>query len=261
MGALGSLVQKATSWERVGRPLIIAHRGASARELENTVPAFARAREEGADGVELDVLLCKTGEVVVFHDDDLKRLAGRPENVEDVPWSELRQVPLVLGERRGCIPLLSSVLEELGPGMLVNIELKAPRARPYERLAWAVADLLRRHGVGVRFLVSSFNPLALLALRTFSPSTPLALLMAKDQSLPLRAAWARGFIRPVALHPEHALVHGSSREKWRREGYAVNAWTVDDPREIARLCSLDIDGLITNRPAETREVVEGLRAR
>src|SRR5262245_30116342 len=64
-------------------PLIIAHRGASAVETENTVPAFARARTDGADGVELDVMTCGTGEVVVFHDDDLTRLGHRPERVAD----------------------------------------------------------------------------------------------------------------------------------------------------------------------------------
>src|SRR5215831_13243570 len=60
-------------WARrpAGQPLVLAHRGASAVALEITVEAFARARADGADGVELDVLACATGEVVVFHDDDL----------------------------------------------------------------------------------------------------------------------------------------------------------------------------------------------
>ena len=62
-------------WTRrrgAGLPLVLGHRGASARAPENSVEAFERARADGADGVELDVLQCATGEVVVFHDDDLR---------------------------------------------------------------------------------------------------------------------------------------------------------------------------------------------
>src|SRR6476646_11792945 len=70
-------------------PLIIAHRGASAIETENTVGAFARARADGADGVELDVMTCGTGELVVFHDDDLTRLAGRPDRIPDTSFAAL----------------------------------------------------------------------------------------------------------------------------------------------------------------------------
>ncbi len=77
-------------WGRRASPLVIAHRGASAERVENTVEAFGRARELGADGVELDVMRCGTGEVVVFHDDDLARLAGRPDVIRATPLAALR---------------------------------------------------------------------------------------------------------------------------------------------------------------------------
>src|SRR5258708_37398531 len=76
------------------RPLVVGHRGASARAPENSVEAFARARADGADGVELDVLRCGTGEVVVFHDDDLARLGGRPDRVDALSLADLRRVGL-----------------------------------------------------------------------------------------------------------------------------------------------------------------------
>src|SRR5262249_33669863 len=66
-------------------PLAIGHRGASALCTETTLAAFRRAADDGADGVELDVLCCTTGEVVVFHDDDLARLAGRADRIKDLP--------------------------------------------------------------------------------------------------------------------------------------------------------------------------------
>ncbi len=88
-------------------PLVIGHRGASAREPENSLPAFRRAALDGADGVELDVLCCATGEVVVFHDDDLLRLAGRPYRVAGLPWAALREVRLSGG---ATIPTLEEAL-------------------------------------------------------------------------------------------------------------------------------------------------------
>ena len=102
--------------------MIIGHRGASAQATENTLAAFERAARDGADGVELDVLCCQTGEVVVFHDDDLSRLADRPDRVAGLDLSFLRTVRLRGG---GGIPLLDEAFEACGPTLLVNVELKS----------------------------------------------------------------------------------------------------------------------------------------
>jgi len=104
-------------------PLVIGHRGASAVESENSLAAFARARTDGADGVELDVMTCGTGEVVVFHDDDLVRLGARPEKIAETSFAVLRGLALTSGAK---IPTLEEVFEACGPDMLVNVELKIP---------------------------------------------------------------------------------------------------------------------------------------
>ncbi|MFY0540865.1 glycerophosphodiester phosphodiesterase [Nannocystis pusilla] len=79
--------------------MILAHRGASDTHLENTLPAFLHALERGADGVELDVQLSRDGEVVVFHDPELVRLAGRQQRIEHTTWDELAQVQLHRNQR------------------------------------------------------------------------------------------------------------------------------------------------------------------
>ena len=248
-----------TGWDRRDgqAPLVIGHRGASAHALENTISAFRRARADGADGVELDVTTCKTGEVVVFHDDDLTRLAGRPEAIADLPLAAVREVRLTGGET---IPLLGEVLEELGT-RLVNVELKAPRALTAvaTRLAPKVARLLARHATGARALVSSFNPIALAELRLVAPRVTTGLLFGAEQKRPLREAWARGLIRPTALHPERLLVDEPRLARWRAEGYSVNVWTVDEEAEVGRLARLGVDGIITNDPARTRAFLQGHR--
>src|SRR5512138_815337 len=73
-----------------GRPLVLGHRGASADAPENTLAAFRLALEQGADGVELDVWRCRTGEVVVLHDEDTRRVAGSPLRVREATLAELR---------------------------------------------------------------------------------------------------------------------------------------------------------------------------
>jgi glycerophosphoryl diester phosphodiesterase len=241
-------------WGRHSRPLVIAHRGASAHALENTLTAFRLARDQGADGVELDVMRCATGEVVVFHDDDLSRLAGRPDSIRHTSWATLRDVRLEGGER---IPRLEDVLAETD-GLLINVELKTPpawreRARD-DGLARAVAELLR--GANSRALVSSFDPLLLLRFRRALESVPLGLLFSSEQSRPLREAWSAPLIAPLALHPEAALVDAVALRDWRGRGYLVHVWTVDDAAELRAMAALGADAVITNRPGETRAVLD-----
>jgi glycerophosphoryl diester phosphodiesterase len=240
-----------TATWRAGRTLIIAHRGASALETENTLAAFRRARTDGGDGVELDVLRCATGEVVVFHDDDLKRLGGRREVIADLPLAAIREVELSPGGR---ISTLDEVLEELGPTMLVNIELKA-REVPDLRLAAAAVGVARRHALGARGLFSSFHPALVGQVRLLDRSLLTGLLFHRTQSLPLREGWLRHVVRPTAVHPEHPLVEERRVGRWRRAGLLINTWTVDDKAEVHRLASLKVDGIITNDPARTRSLL------
>ncbi len=237
-------------WQRRagGRPLIIGHRGASAVETENTAVSFARARADGADGVELDVILCATGEVVVFHDDDLRRLVGRPERIADLPWTELQAVRLP-GDTR--IPTLDEALDACGPDLLVNVELKADGLPRGGRAALvdAVAGVVGRRRVGHRVLVSSFSPAAIYAWMRRAAEVRAALLFEHDAPLPLRNAWLAPWLRPFALHPELSLCRPKRVARWRRAGYFVSTWTVDEPAALQACGRMGLDAVITNDPA------------
>jgi glycerophosphoryl diester phosphodiesterase len=235
-------------------PLIVGHRGASAREAENSVEAFARARADGADGVELDVLLCASGEVVVFHDDDLARLGGRPERVDGLTLAALREVRLARGAR---IPTLEEAFEACGPSLLVNVELKAhgTSLARLRALADGVARVLDRTGTASRVLVSSFSPFAVLAWMRRAPVVPAGLLFERDTLLPLRRAWAAPILRPAALNPELVLCTPESVAAWHARGYAVNVWTVDGEEKVHASRAMSVDGIITNDPARTRAIL------
>jgi glycerophosphoryl diester phosphodiesterase len=232
-------------------PLVLGHRGASACETENTAAAFRRARTDGADGVELDVLLAATGEVMVFHDDDLARLGGRPERVGDLPYATLRDVKLPGGTT---IPTLEEALEACGPDLLVNVELKASElgVAKVAALVEAVAEVIARTDSARRVLVSSFNPWAVRLWMRRAPSVRAALLFERLSMLPLRRAWLAPWLRPFALHPELVLCSAERVAAWKRRGYMVNVWTVDEPAALAACRRMGVDGVITNDPARTR---------
>jgi glycerophosphoryl diester phosphodiesterase len=232
-------------------PLVIGHRGASAHVPENSVEAFARARADGADGVELDVLLCASGEVVVFHDDDLQRLGGRPERIDALSLPALREVRLTGAAR---IPTLEEAFEACGPDLLVNVELKAGGVSTAGLVALAdgVARVLDRTGTAPRVLVSSFSPLAVRAWMRRMPAVRAALLFERDTALPLRRAWAAAWLRPSALNPELVLCSAPRVARWHARGYAVNVWTVDGEGPVRACRDMGVDGIITNDPARTR---------
>jgi glycerophosphoryl diester phosphodiesterase len=220
------------------------------------LPAFRQAAVEGADGVELDVLLCATGEAVVFHDDDLVRLAGRPERIADLSLGAVRGVRLTSG---ASIPTLDEVIEHCGDALLLNVELKAARIAPRGLMALVdrVAAIVEGAGASVmdRVLVSSFNPRALGYWRRRAPRVRAGLLFESDASLPLRRAWALPWLRPFSAHPESVLCTPSAIRGWHRRGYHVNVWTVDDVADLRRCAAIGADGIITNHPARTLEVL------
>ncbi len=241
-----------------GRPLVLGHRGASGDAPENTLAAFRLALAQGADGVELDVWRCASGEVVVFHDEDARRLAGSPLRVTRAGLAELQALDVGAwkGERfRGeRIPRLEEALEALGTAV-VNVELKSVRPPGDPRLALAVARILRSRGAAERALVSSFDWTLVAAFRVAAPEVATGLLFEARSVWRRLAAPAAALLRPQALHPERTLVTPERARRWQAAGWPLVVWTVDDPEEAARLCALGAAGLIGNHPGRIREAV------
>jgi glycerophosphoryl diester phosphodiesterase len=234
------------------RPFIWAHRGASRIAPENTLAAFNLAAAQGADGIELDAQLCKSGEVVVFHDTTLARVAGYPGLLEEFTWSELQSFDL--GSRKAArwagerIPLLSEVFDATPKHLVVNVELKCDRADD-RGLTKRVIETVRATCATERVLLSSFNPLCLARARALAPDLPRALLFEPDSTWWLRTARSAALLDLVALHPAHELATPERVARWR-ERYTLACWTVDDLQLARELWSRGISGLITNTPAE-----------
>ncbi|MFL5262157.1 MAG: glycerophosphodiester phosphodiesterase [Anaeromyxobacteraceae bacterium] len=240
-----------------GRPLVLGHRGASADAPENTLAAFALAVERGADGVELDVWRCGTGEVVVHHDADTGRTCGEALRLSSASLGALRRLDAgawkgsrFAGER---IPTLAEVLDAL-PRAVVNVELKSS-GLPDLALARVVAAVVCEAGAEERVVASSFDPVLLAAFRLAAPGVPAGLLFSAERGWRARAWAGIAIARPTAVHPHHRLVTAEHAAAWAHRGLAVNTWTVDDPVEARRLAALGVAALITNRPAAVLEAL------
>jgi glycerophosphoryl diester phosphodiesterase len=229
---------------------ILGHRGASADAPENTLPAFQLALAQGADGVELDARLCGSGEVVVFHDETLQRLLGRPGRVAQTPWSTLRTLEVSGPGEKAPVPLLAEVLEVLPRTAFLNVELKADLGGL--RLARCVARLLLDGHHEKHVVVSSFQPLCLLALAAFAPSLQRGYLLEPEYPWWLESGVLARLVGRDAVHPADSQLTLERLRRWHARGREVAVWTVDDVARARTLAGWGVDSLITNRPGLLR---------
>lgn len=144
-----------------------AHRGLHTKDKsvpENSLAAFRLAREAGY-GVELDVQLSKDGQVVVFHDDDLKRVCGLEKRVDELTFDELQQLRLCSSDEK--IPLFTDVLQVLEGGGPLIVELKTGKRNA--ELCRKTADILKNYKSD--YCIESFNPLIVAWFRFHCPKT------------------------------------------------------------------------------------------
>ena len=242
------------------RTLNFAHRGARQAAPENTLAAFGRAVDLGADGIELDTLLSQDGALVVCHNFDVDETSNGSGRVHDLPLAALRELdfggwfdPAFAGTQ---IPTLDEVFDLVGSRVLVNVEMKTLSLRS-DGLEAALAGLVRQRNLYDQVIVSSFNPFALIRLRRLDPRIETGLLYSTDLPFYLRRPWLLPWVRPQALHPEHVLV-GAAYMAWaRRHGYGVNVWTVNEEADMRRLLALGVTSIITDVPDRLRRVQAG----
>jgi glycerophosphoryl diester phosphodiesterase len=240
---------------RPGRPLVIAHRGASGHRPENTLGAYALAVEQRADMIEIDLHRTADGAVVITHDEDLSGLGGRGE-IADARLEEVRRLDAGAGER---VPTLDEVLDAFGPRIPFNLEIKRGRHADYPGLEAVALEAVARRGLLERTLFSSFYDPVLARLRELSPEARVAFLVSRHY--PDRALERARAVGAEALNPEACLVTGELVEGAHRAGLAVYVFTVDDPDEMARMLDLGVDGLFTNHPDRMRALLASRDAR
>lgn len=238
---------------RPQRPLVIAHRGASAHRPENTMPAFALAVEQRADMIETDLHVTRDGAVVITHDEELAGLGGRGE-IADATLAEIRALDAGGGAR---VPTLDEMLDAFGAAIAFNLELKKGTRAEYEGLEAQAIEAVRTRGIAERTLFSSFYDPVLARLRAAAPEARIGLLISRRY--PIRIVERARALGAEAIHPEAPLVDVALVETAHEAGLAVYVFTVDDEAEMRRLLSLGVDGLFTNHPERMRALVDASR--
>jgi len=240
-------------------PSVLGHRGARYAAPENTHAAFELARIEGAAGVELDVRLVKTGEIVVLHDPTLARVTQGADRraVEQLSLSDALRADVGRGER---VPRLTDVLDWASRyDLLVNVEVKSDVGRRRD-LVSGVIELLRAHPYAPRgVLLSSFDPRFVWRLSRALPQVPCAFLfhtkspIARAAALVGAATFSRLGAR--AVHPEHVLVTEQRMQAWRTRQALVGVWTVNDEARARELSELGVDYIVSDRPGAIKQAL------
>ena len=229
----------------MSRPLVIAHRGASAQEYENSLAAFRLAGRLGADGVELDIHATADGALVVHHDDTIAGV-----HIPSEPAAVVRAQRLPNGEPP---PLLEEALRAIDPRLLVFVEIKSlPQAFDAHLLA-----VLDAGPSPAGYAVHAFDHRLLARLAALRPGLPRGVLSA---SYPVRPLVPLTDVGAVAFWMDQALVDGELAALLHGAGAQLIAWTVDDPVEMVRFAGLGVDGFCTNRPDVGRRTMDALRA-
>jgi glycerophosphoryl diester phosphodiesterase len=262
-----------SSWKS---PLIIAHRGASSSAPENTLAAFGRAFEDGADGIELDVWLARDGVPVVIHDPTLRRTGRREGHVSQMSSKELSRVDVgswfnqahpkqsVSDYAHERVPTLDEVFQltkDLSkPGrqpLLIYTELKTDLTTDPRKLVQAVINLIEKNRLGGQVVVISFdlNAVALVkqtnaAVRTgalFAPRTKASSVLGSRRRVALAAEYGAN---EILLH--RLLTTPRAVETALQSNLTPVVWTADHPAWVHRAKAWGIRALITNNPAELK---------
>lgn len=219
----------------------IGHRGALGHAPENTLKSFKKALELNVDAVELDVYVCKTGELVVIHDDKIDRTTDGEGYVIEKTFEELRILDAGDGEK---IPTLEEVLELIDKKVRVNIELKgAETANPVHELIenyvenkdWKYSD----------FLISSFNHYELLEFNKLNPNVEIGALIT---GIPIGFAEFAEKVNASYVNLCIEFINKDFIDDVHKRGMQVYVGTVNDFDDIERMKDLGVDGIFSNFP-------------
>ena len=234
------------SFERPVKPLVVAHRGASVEQPENTIEAFEAAIDAGADAVEFDVRMTADGYPVVLHDPDVSRTTDGTGIVSEMTLDEIR----TLG-----VPPLEEALVCLSGRAGADIEIKnspdepgyTPDAEPAVEATLAALEELAFSGP---LIVSSFNPRSIAHSRALRPDVPTGLLTWFDVDADEALARATGQGHPWLLPFVTKVLEagGGFGDRAHAAGALLGVWIADDPETARRLFELGVDAVATNDP-------------
>ncbi|MBE9504662.1 MAG: glycerophosphodiester phosphodiesterase [Proteobacteria bacterium] len=220
--------------------LRIGHRGACGYEPENSLRSFKKALTLKVDMIELDVQLCRSGELVVIHDSKVDRTT---DGIGSVAKKSLEQLKKLDAGKGGSIPLLPEVLDLVDNRIIVNIELKGKRTA--EPVSVLIKKYLHKGWDKDNFLLSSFSREELIDARENSPNLNIGVNITSLKKDTMQFARSLG---ACSIHPSLQITTKKLVDEIHRQGMKVFVWTVNEEKDIARTKEINVDGCFSDYP-------------
>lgn len=220
---------------------IFGHRGAAGLVAENTLESITEALHYKVDGVEIDIHCCKSGELVVIHDETLDRTTNGTGNVSEYTLQELQQFETKEGFT---IPTLRGVLDMIDGQCELNIELKGKNtALPTIRL---LEEYIENTGWEYdHFIISSFDHPQLFELKAATSNFKIGVLTEKNITRALHVAER---LKAFSIHPPILSLTRDEVNLAKDQGYNIYVWTVNTAMQIEQSKSWKVEGIITDFP-------------
>lgn len=238
-----------------------AHRGFSGEYPENTMLAFRKAIEAGADGIELDVHFTKDKELVIIHDETIDRTTDGTGEVESFTYEELSKFN-AYGRFEGQfdfqkIPTLREYFELVKPveGFITNIELKTG-INEYPGIEEAVLKLIDEFSLRDRIIISSFNHFSVMRFKAIAPDMQCGFL--EESRIIDFGAYAKKY-NVEFVHPLYKCLTEDVFEEIYSNGIGINTWTVNDEESVRFLVKNNVNAVIGNFPDMTDKVLKELK--
>ncbi|MBD3224382.1 MAG: hypothetical protein GF313_06605 [Caldithrix sp.] len=232
------------------KPLIIAHRGERILAPENTIKACHLALEQGATALEIDVRVCGTGELIVFHDNFLLKHFGKAKTVALTSLAEIKSLEFLKKNYKypAQICTLDEFFEEFRGKVPINIDAKN-LFRSNKELARLLIQLIEDFNIEDQIWISSFNPLLLHFIKKMRPSMRTGYLFSNFSNM---HKLIDRLIENDAWHPHYRLISERLVKMARDLQKELYVWTINDEPLLNLALAYGLDGIITDTFYRTR---------
>jgi len=220
---------------------IYGHRGAAGLVAENTLESISKALEHEVDGIEIDVHCCKTGELIVIHDETLDRTTNGKGYIEEYSLQELQNIKTLAGF---AIPTLEEVLQLIDARCELNVELKG------KGTALPSLTLLEKYINATsweydHFVISSFDHPQLFEVKKATSKFKIGVLTEENITMALPVAKE---LEAYAIHPPITSLTAETVEAAHTNAHKVYVWTVNEKKQMLQSKKWNVDTIITDFP-------------
>lgn len=239
------------------KPLLFCHRGIHTKYPENSLPAFETCLKDNFNAIETDIHICKSGELFILHDFNLKRMTGTDKTIEELTYDEIKKLEIKSenGYKGLKIPTLREVFALCSDNILYDLELKS-NIISNKNLAEKTWKLINEFNLPHNCIVTSFNPFATRAFESISHNgLQTGVIYSEDPAVPkiFQHGFGSKLIKGNILKPEFKQLNSKKAYAYKKKNYKIIPWTVDDVNVAKEMISYNIYGIVTNNPYQLKE--------